>query len=104
MHVIEVELRPSTQQITEPDGTKRAMILEPAGPPRWWTGGYGEDGRPVLTDDRGAAAGFATRAEAVATARELGRGFGAESLRVVDPDDPAGGFAKRVPGAPPNDL
>ena len=104
MHVIEVELRPSTQQMTEPDGTKRAMILEPAGPPRWWAGGYGEDGRPVLTDDRGAAAGFATRAEAVATARELGRWFGAETLRVVDPDDPAGGFAKRVPGAPPNDL
>ena len=34
MHVIEVGLRPSTQQMTEPDGAKRAMILEPAGPPR----------------------------------------------------------------------
>jgi hypothetical protein len=104
MHVIEVELRPSTQQFTEPDGTKRAAILEPAGPPRWWTGGFGEDGAPVLTDERGAAAGFATRAEAVAAARELGRWFRAETVRVIDPADPAGGFAKRVPGMPPNDL
>jgi hypothetical protein len=34
MHVIEVELRPSTQPITEPDGTRRAAVLEAAGPPR----------------------------------------------------------------------
>ncbi len=103
MHVIEVELRPSTQQITEPDGTKRAMILEPAGPPRWWAGGYDPDGRPTLTDDRAAAAGVATRAEAVEAAREFGRWFPAETIRVVDPDDPARGFAKRVPGTPPLD-
>ena len=104
MHVIEVELRPSTQPITEPDGTRLAAVLEAAGPPRWWTGEFGEDGAPVLTGERGAAAGFAAREEAVAAARELGRWFRAETVRVLDPDDPAGGLAKRVPGAPPNDL
>jgi hypothetical protein len=104
MHVIEIELRPSTQQITETDGSKRAMIMEPSGPPRWWTGRYGGDGRPVLTDDRGAAAGFATREKAVATARQLGRWFGAETVRVVDRGNPAGGLSKRVSGASPNEL
>ncbi len=104
MHVIEVGLRPSTQPITEPDGTRRAAALEAAGPPRWWTGRFGGDGAPELTDERGAAAGFGTRGEAVAAARELGRWFRAETVRVLDPDDPAGGLAKRVPGAPPNDL
>jgi hypothetical protein len=103
MYVIEVEQRPTTMQVTEPDGTKRAAILEGAGPPRWYAGGRGDDGRPALTDDREAAAGFATREEAVAAARELGRWFAAETVRVIDPADPAKGFAKRVPGAPPNE-
>ena len=49
MHVVEVGLRPSTQPITEPDGTRRASIMEAAGPPRWWAGRLGEDGTPVLT-------------------------------------------------------
>ena len=57
----------------------------------------------MLTGERGAAAGFAAREEAVTAARELGRWFRAETVRVLDPDAPAGGLAERVPGAPPND-
>jgi hypothetical protein len=102
VYVIEVERRPTTLQQTEPDGTKVAAVMEPAGPPRWWAGGYDADGRPTLTEDRAAAAGVATRAEAVEAAREFGRWFPAETVRVVDPENPARGFAKRVPGAPPN--
>jgi hypothetical protein len=104
MHVIEVGLRPSTHRSPSRTAPGAPRCLEAAGPPRWWTGRFGEDGAPVLTDERGAAAGFGTREEAVAAARELGRWFRAETVRVLDPDDPAGGLAERVPGAPPSDL